>query len=320
MYSKLIILMVCAALFGAVQTNGQGRNLSILTANTDAGTAAMGNASAAAEGMYLYHNPSAFFGVDKQFTTDVSVSIYEKEAGVDGHFGLYTTTVGGKFAPRHAAFAGFRYAGGLKIKGYDLLGNPTKDYKPYDWTLDLGYAYKIGKGFAAYATGSVIFSHLSKNATGGALTLGASYQKNAIIIAHKSADFMLDAKVGAIGPRLDYGNGSKTEMPTYIAIGGTLSVDVAAQHRMGAALSTRYFSQSADDGMFMIGGGLEYTYNHSVSLRTGYEYGRNNLSHLSHFTMGAGFKYRGLRLNGGYMLKTAEQGNNYCTIGIGYDF
>ena len=32
------------------------------------------------------------------------------------------------------------------LKGSDLLGNPTKDYKPYNWTLDLGYTYFLGKG------------------------------------------------------------------------------------------------------------------------------------------------------------------------------
>ena len=67
----------------------------------------------------------------------------------------------------------------------------------------------------------------------------------------------------------------------------------------------------------MLGAGLEYTYNKTVSLRAGYEYGDRN---LSHFTMGAGFKYGGLHLNGAYMLKTANAGSSYCTIGLGYDF
>ena len=36
--------------------------------------------------------------------------------------------------------------------------------------------------------------------------------------------------------------------------------------------------------------------------------------------MGAGFRYHGLRLNGAYLLKTADAGSSYCTFGIGYDF
>ena len=67
----------------------------------------------------------------------------------------------------------------------------------------------------------------------------------------------------------------------------------------------------------MLGAGLEYTYNKMVSVRAGYEYGDHDLSHV---TMGAGFKYHGLRLNGAYNLKTADTGSSYCTIGIGYDF
>ena len=316
MNSKHIII-ACVALLCTMQARAQGQDLSILAANPDARTAAMGNAAVAADGMYLYNNPSAFLCANKKFSADASASIYEKTEGYEGTFGLYTATVGYKFANRHAAFAGFRYAGGLKLKGYDMLGEPTKDYQPYNWTLDLGYAYMIGNGFSAYAVGNVIFSHLSKNAVGGAFTICASYQKSTTTAGNKSANLMLDAKVGAIGPQLDYGNGNKTTMPTYVAVGGALTVDVADKHQVGGAWSTRYFFRPSEYKVLMLGAGLEYTYNKMVSLRAGYEYGDRN---LSHFTMGAGFKYGGLRLNGAYMLKTANAGSSYCTIGLGYDF
>ena len=316
MNSKHIII-ACVALLCTMQARAQGQDLSVLAANPDARTAAMGNAAVAADGMYLYNNPSAFLCANKKFSADASASIYEKTEGYEGTFGLYTATVGYKFTNRHAAFAGFRYAGGLKLKGYDMLGEPTKDYLPYNWTIDLGYAYMIGNGFSAYAVGNVIFSHLSKNAVGGAFTIGASYQKSTTTAGNKSANLMLDAKVGAIGPQLDYGNGNKTTMPTYVAAGGALTVDVADKHQVGGAWSTRYFFRPSEYKVLMLGAGLEYTYNKMVSLRAGYEHGDRN---LSHFTMGAGFKYGGLRLNGAYMLKTANAGSSYCTIGLGYDF
>ena len=316
MNSKHIII-ACVALLCTMQARAQGQDLSVLAANPDARTAAMGNAAVAADGMYLYNNPSAFLCANKKFSADASASIYEKTEGYEGTFGLYTATVGYKFTNRHAAFAGFRYAGGLKLKGYDMLGEPTKDYLPYNWTIDLGYAYMIGNGFSAYAVGNVIFSHLSKNAVGGAFTIGASYQKSTTTAGNKSANLMLDAKVGAIGPQLDYGNGNKTTMPTYVAAGGALTVDVADKHQVGGAWSTRYFFRPSEYKVLMLGAGLEYTYNKMVSLRAGYEYGDRN---LSHFTMGAGSKYGGLRLNGAYMLKTANAGSSYCTIGLGYDF
>lgn len=316
MNSKHIII-ACVALLGTMQARAQGQDLSVLAANPDARTAAMGNAAVAADGMYLYNNPSAFLCANKKFSADASASIYEKTEGYEGTFGLYTATVGYKFANRHAAFAGFRYAGGLKLKGYDMLGEPTKDYQPYNWTIDLGYAYMIGNGFSAYAVGNVIFSHLSRNAVGGAFTIGASYQKSTTTAGNKSANLMLDAKVGAIGPQLDYGNGNKTTMPTYVAVGGALTLDVADKHQVGGAWSTRYFFRPSEYKVLMLGAGLEYTYNKMVSLRAGYEYGDRN---LSHFTMGAGFKYGGLHLNGAYMLKTVNAGSSYGTIGLGYDF
>ena len=82
MNTKHIILMACAAFLGAAQANAQGQDLSILTVNTDAKTAAMGNASVAAEGMYLYNNPAAFFATDKTFTADVAASFFLKRLRV----------------------------------------------------------------------------------------------------------------------------------------------------------------------------------------------------------------------------------------------
>lgn len=96
MNTKHIILMACAALLGATQANAQGQDLSILTANTDARTAAMGNASAAAEGMYLYNNPAAIFATDKKFTADAAASLFEKAEGADGTFGIYALSAGYK--------------------------------------------------------------------------------------------------------------------------------------------------------------------------------------------------------------------------------
>lgn len=314
---KYFLLCAVAALFGAAQADAQGQDLFILSAHPDARTAAMGNANAATEGMHLYNNPAAFFAADKQVTADASAFVYPQDKEVGGTLGLYTATAGLRFAQRHAAFVGYRYAGGLKLKGFDIQGNPTKDYQPFDWTIDLGYAYQLGKGFAAYATGSVIFSHLSKNATGGAFTLGAAYRNTALQLAERPTQLTLDAKVAALGPQLDYGNGSRVALPTHLSVGGALSMELTEQHQLAAALTSRYFFQPADTKVFQLGGGLEYTYRHCVSLRAGYEYGSHQ---LSHFTAGAGVKVHGLRLNAGYMLKTTDQGGNYCTLGVGVDF
>ena len=82
MNTKHIILMACAALLGATQANAQGqRSLDINSEYRCPETAAMGNASAAAEGMYLYNNPAAFFATDKKFTADAAASLFEKAEG-----------------------------------------------------------------------------------------------------------------------------------------------------------------------------------------------------------------------------------------------
>ena len=121
MNSKHIIL-ACLALMGAMQANAQGQDLSILTANADARTAAMGNAMVAAKGMHLYANPSAFLGDDKRFAADVAAATFEKEQGIEGTFSLYTASVGYKLASKHAVFAECSSVISLKM----LLEHPLR--------------------------------------------------------------------------------------------------------------------------------------------------------------------------------------------------
>ena len=54
MNSKHIII-ACVALLGTTQAHAQGQDLSVLAANPDARTAAMGNAAVAADGLSLIH-------------------------------------------------------------------------------------------------------------------------------------------------------------------------------------------------------------------------------------------------------------------------
>ena len=95
---KHMMITTFAVLFCTVKADAQGQSLPILTMNTDARTAAMGNASVAAEGMFLYTNPAAFFTIDKQWTADVSASLFEKDEDIEGRYGLYAATVGYKHA------------------------------------------------------------------------------------------------------------------------------------------------------------------------------------------------------------------------------
>lgn len=69
MNSKHIII-ACVALLCTMQARAQGQDLSVLAANPDARTAAMGNAAVAADGMYLYNNPSAFLCANKKLSAD----------------------------------------------------------------------------------------------------------------------------------------------------------------------------------------------------------------------------------------------------------
>lgn len=313
------IKWIACAVFALCSTTGraQGRALPFLMLNPDARAQSLGNTAVGlSQGMYLYTNPSGIFYTDKKASVDASLSFFPKEEGATGHLGIYTATGHWRPAKSHAVMLGFRYAGGLTFPGYDLFGQPTKDYKPFDWALDLGYAYRFTPELSVFASGSFFYSHLSSNARGGAFGLGATYHKRDVRLGNHSAAYTLTAKVSDFGPKLDYGN-TEADLPASASLGGEFSMALSEQHAIAASLGARYYFLPKDSHLFTSGIGVEYTYDKKYSLRAGYELAEHNMSHA---TFGAGIKYGGLKFNAAYALKTSDNGVNHFTLGLGFDF
>lgn len=317
MNKKSIFAACMVAILSTAGAVAQNRTLPVLSVSNEAGSASIGAITVTGSGgIHIYTNPAFFVLGDNKGAVDVSAAMFSKQEGDVGQFGVYSAGAAYRVAGRHAILAGFRYAGGLKIAGFDALGNPTKDYKPYDWTADIAYTYRFSTRFAAFIAGSAVYSHLAKNARGGSVSFGAVYNSENIKLGSVPARYSISTRVSDLGPKLDYGS-TEVNLPASAAIGGRLEMDLAPEHMLTAAVASRYYFMPSHDKLLTAGIGAEYMYNRTVAVRAGYELSQHNLSHI---TLGAGLCYKGLRLNAGYLLKTNNQGSNNFIVGLGFDF
>ena len=212
--------------------------------------------------------------------------------------------------------AGVRYMGGLTIHPIAAVGE-TKEIKPYDVTLDLGYSFPVTKEIAVYATATYARSHAETSTNALAFSVGAAYQTDFNLTKDVPTTLTVGARLMDFGKDVKFDNtGIPQSLPTSLVVGGDWNVRIAPKHALTYALSYRYFTPK-DGHETLVGTGLEYTYNRIVSARVGYQYADKG---SDAFTFGAGGQWAGFKLDIAYRQAFKHYGINGLIVGLGYSF
>lgn len=315
----LFALLSLAATLHSQSCFGQNRALPFLTLCPDARSVALGNTvQGEAQGMWLYTNPSGSLHSQTRSSIDFSSRFLASEEGARGRQMLHTVSAAHRFAPRQALMLGWRYAGGLRFMGYDLTGQATKEYAPFDWAADVGYVHQLSAHWSSSARASFVYSHLSHNAHTAAFGLGLHYHNAHLHWGKQAATFQASLQVNDWGPQADYGNRYRAALPTHISGGSSLGVQVAPEHTASFSVSARhYWAQTQAPGLTTWGVGGEYRYRHSLSLQAGFAYQGEEHTHA---TLGLGLYHAGWRVQASYIFATSTAGHNALLLGLGYDF
>ncbi len=292
----------------------QGRILPVLESHTDVRSAAMGRSSmGTSQGQYLYNNPAAFLFSTHKANIDVSTEVFPKAN--EGRLMQYNLAGAYKLGDNSAIFAGVRYQGGIKVTTTQN-GNAGETISPRDYTIDLGYAFKVVPSIVAYATGSYINTYVGTKAHAWAVSFGASYQKEVQLMDLPST-ITVGARLLDLGKSIKYNDtGLPYSLPTSIVLGGDWRVQVADKHEVTYALSGRFFTPKEGRETY-IGTGAEYTYSKLVSARVGYQYADKG---ANCFTAGVGAQYANFNLDVTYSHATSIEGVNTLLVGVGYHF
>lgn len=319
MNNKLImrvILLSMMAILGARSVLAQGVVAPFLATNPDVRSMGMGSTMlGSSESHALYTNPAAPLYADSKYFVDFSPTIYpqSKDNDVTGRNLLYAVSLGFKLADRHMLFGGFRYLGGESYKfDWDVAGRIVE---PFDWTIDLGYSYRLNEELALFATGSFLQTYVNKVGRGAAFSLGANYHKMLLLGASPAA-LNLGLSVSEIGGKVSFEKSDlKGSLPTSIRFGGDLSILLSQDHQLAVALSGRYFTPKDMTQKFLGGMGLEYGFRKMLSVRAGYEFGDQSYSML---TVGAGGQFHGFTVDLAYRHSLSNFAGNTVSVGIGW--
>lgn len=311
---RLLLIFTVIASF-TTNVLSQGRILPILETSVDVRSAGMGGVTLGdTKQMHIYSNPAASVFSDEWMNIDVS-SVISPMTDV-GRLTQYNLATNIELHPNRALFLGARWRGGLKIP--TTVTNYEKGFvSPYEWTADIGYAFRVIPEVVAYATATYFQSDMGRQTKGLDFSVGAGYQK-LLRLCQTSTLLTLGFRLSDIGKPIRYGEtGIPYSLPTSIQAGGDWQIALAPQHQMTYALSMRYFTPK-DARLLTVSTGVEYCFNNMVSARIGYQYGQKEASRL---TCGIGAGYKGFHADISYQHSLSKaMGSNSLLVGVGYAF
>lgn len=310
-----LLSAVFVAFISSTLAFSQGRILPILESTPDVRSTALGGAMLGdTKQMHIYSNPAAAVFSDERMSIDLSSQIFPAvEVGRIMQFNLGTNI---ELDPNRVLLFGSRWRGGQTIPITATTGDAGV-VRPFEWTLDLGYAFKVIPSVVAYATTTYFRSDIGRSASGLSFSVGAGYQK-LLKVRQTPTLLTLGFRLQDLGKPIKYGDtGIPFSLPTSLQVGGDWQIACAPKHQVACALSARYFTPK-DARLLLVSSGFEYSYDNLISARIGYRYGQKELSQV---TCGIGGFYRGFRADVSYQHGLSKLvGIDALTVGLGYSF
>lgn len=302
------------------------RPLPVLQSNPDVRSAALGNVVAGdSRAMYIYTAPGSIFGSDKRLAVDLSTELYPTLEDGQGRLRQYNLAAAYRLHSAHALFLGFRYQGGLTTyysPAYTYYGSShpmtAEVVKPFEWSLDLGYALRLNEAFSLDVSGNLVASWIGKGAYSGGLSIGGHFRQE-LSLGTRPLELNLRAKLSDLIGVITYeGGGMSDYLPSAAHLGSSLALDVSDGHRLSLLLGGRYYFMPREAKLLIVGTGLEYGYKQMLFARLGYEGGERALSNLS---LGLGFRWRVLQLDLSYRrAMQADDNHSNLMLGLGCRF
>ncbi|WP_298527802.1 PorV/PorQ family protein [uncultured Porphyromonas sp.] len=317
MNKKASILLLAVALgtsaAHAQKTVKATRSLPILEYATSARTAALGgNHYGETDVDHLYTNPTSLLYQNTSFSVSGGLRTFGKIEGLEGSLNLYNASLGLRVGP-HAFFGGIRYFGGLKFTPIDKNEHAKKSRNLYDYTADLGYAYRFGI-FSIYAKGSYIYT--DQGSASSAVTFGGgAFVRSSEEPSSTGVDFILGAKVDNLGP--GYKQSSRSKMaypPAYAGLGGEIGYGVEGEHHLSLGAGLDYFFYPTNSSSAALHFGGEYLYHQMFALRAGYQHDTNG---VKGFSAGLGLRFKPLAVDASYLAPTYTDGKPSFLLTVG---
>lgn len=299
--------------------NAQNHALPILETPTDARAAALGGQTLmTTETNDVYLNPASILYSDRKLTVGVTGYLFPKPEDeiIDGRLFQTGVSAGWHFLDRHAVHAGFRYMGGLSVPNISEEFGPEgkKKTSPFDWTIDLAYAFKLNNHFAFFATAAALQSYVTNTAYAFPFSVGATY-RTGFDFRNQEAIVGAALSVADVGAPVYYTSHKGYALPSNIRLSSDVMLPFGTDHKLTCVVGGRIYF--LDDPGVTAGLGAEYMYRDMVGVRLGYQYAGEDLSRI---TIGLGGQYAGVRLDLTYLKSLNDGLGDHLMGGVSFTF
>jgi len=293
----LIIFFLFVSTATVAQTTNSTVGLHYLTVSPDARGAALGisGVSTYADNFSAYYNPAKLiFLKDKEYGSAASVGSWQPNGGTKGT--LFSFAGFKRIDDYSSVGLDLRYMNYKSIPFYDENGYKIYDYSPNDYSVGLTYSRTVNDylsfGFtpryirSSPALGVRYYGREIKSVSAFGLDAGIYYQSTGSYDDYTYGNLSAGLVLQNFGTKLKYLDSSLSSIsqPTAIKFGVTYMLPNNGLHALSITAEPTYFFSYG----FSVGGGLEYTYNNVISLRTGYRHDNPKNSDLQVITVGAG--------------------------------
>lgn len=240
--------------------------------------------------------------------------------------GVYLATLSGyhQLDENQAVGVGFRYFNVGDYAVTDYGGNKLGAAHPREFSLDGGYTRKLSSVLSL----GLAFRYIHSDLAGGSVN-GASYKAGNALATDVSMTFLKDGfSVGAVlsnlGTKINYTNDAtqKTSLPTTIGVGLGYTLTIEEVNRLSFGIEANHLLPGSSNE-YQGAAGVEYEYDHLLSLRAGYHVGDKAKGDQSFFTEGAGLSWEKVRLDVSYLAgsgngATRNPLSNTVRLGLGF--
>lgn len=282
----------------------------------------------------IYYNLAKTPFIEAKGGIAASYNPWMKEAADD----MYLLTLAGfyQLAGHQALSASVRYFSLGNTSFIDYNGNQLMSFKPFEYTLELGYARQLSSRTGIGITGRYIHSRLATGDAGG-----ASYQAGNAVAADVSFYYngLVEKKgwtaglsLSNLGSKISYvGKEQRDFLPASLNAGGSFTETLDADNAISFMLDVNKllvpdvpanaegmkayretgvmesWFESFDNNAWQLGLGIEYSYKDLLYLRTGYNRKSYAAGNWQGITAGIGLQWNQAMLNFSYLVPAGDK-------------
>jgi hypothetical protein len=329
---KIIIAAALAVSMGGLQAQTSSVNIAttavpFLRISPDARAAGMGDIGIATgpdDANSSFHNLAKLPFAAQRSAIAVNYTPWMHEV-VDG---VYLASVAGyhQLDEQQAVAFGLRY---FNIGDYgitDYSGNKLGAAHPREFALDGGYTRKLSSALSLGLAFRYIHSDLASGTVDGTTyKAGNALATDVSLYYHGVSGFSGGVVLSNLGTKINYTNDatSKSSLPTNLGLGLGYTITFDDMDRLTIGAEANHLLAPGSGSEYQGAVGLEYEYDHLLSLRTGYHIGDKAKGDQSFLTAGVGLNYHGVRFDLSYL---AGSGNGITrnplsnTVRLGLSF